>query len=109
MISKGVFLLGKGSSNMASLWNRDRNQGYLVYTLANNDLCLKCGEEITFSGSQPNLFYWSIPLDMRHCKEKVISYILKIFHQIMSHFIILIIKKNVFFFEKLGIVLKNFV
>lgn len=92
---------------MTTLWNRDRNRGYLVYTLANNDLCLKYGEEITFSGSQPNLFYWSIPLDMRHCKEKVIPYILKIFHQIMSHFIILIIKKNVFFFEKLGIVLKN--
>lgn len=52
-------------------------------------------------------FTASIPLDMRHYKEKVISYILKIFHQIMSHFIILIIKKNVF--EKLGIVLKNFV
>jgi len=44
-------------------------------------------------------------LDKRQYKEKVISYILKIFHQIMSHFIILIIKKNVF--EKLGIVLKK--
>ena len=82
---------------MATLWNREQESRISSLYSCEQRFVSEIWRGNHVFRKPTKFVLLEYPLDMRHCKEKVISYILKIFHQIMSHFIILIIKKNVFF------------